>query len=198
MLASALSPFFPRSLPHRSGRINLSGAGKAPGSAIYLDLRDGSTIELYVAQVTTIGPLAVFAQVAGNQGLSRIQVDAHVLPNSLLVGDVLLVGSILFGGGTPLAKRAWLAPKPESSHGHPPVVGRPTVNGASRTASVGVIAKVADTKAWGFISAEGTSTPVFVHHTNLLYGAQLVVGRRVQFELARNEKGLTAFNVRPA
>lgn len=61
----------------------------------------------------------------------------------------------------------------------------------------GTVSKFADEKGFGFITPDAGGKDVFVHHTDILMDGRktLVVGQRVNFELAHEEKGPKARNV---
>lgn len=56
-----------------------------------------------------------------------------------------------------------------------------------------------DTKGYGFITQDNGGDDVFCHHTSIqLKGFRtLSEGQRVEFEVQRGPKGLTASNVKP-
>ena len=57
-----------------------------------------------------------------------------------------------------------------------------------------------DSKGFGFISVEGESKDVFVHHSAILGSGfkTLAEGQRVEFDIVPGQKGPAAANVRPA
>jgi CspA family cold shock protein len=56
-----------------------------------------------------------------------------------------------------------------------------------------------DAKGFGFITQDGGGEDLFVHHTAIQSDGfrSLAEGQRVEFEVARGQKGLQAQNVRP-
>lgn len=57
-----------------------------------------------------------------------------------------------------------------------------------------------DSKGFGFLTQDGGGEDVFVHHSAIQIDGfrTLAEGTRVEFEVERGPKGLTARNVRPA
>lgn len=57
-----------------------------------------------------------------------------------------------------------------------------------------------DSKGFGFLTQDGGGDDVFVHHTAIQVDGfrTLAEGQRVQFDVEKGQKGLTARNVRLA
>jgi CspA family cold shock protein len=64
--------------------------------------------------------------------------------------------------------------------------------------ATGVVKWFNDEKGFGFISPEGGSKDVFVHHTNIAGSGfkSLPEGAKVEFDTQEGQKGLEATNVR--
>jgi CspA family cold shock protein len=63
----------------------------------------------------------------------------------------------------------------------------------------GVVKWFNDSKGYGFISVDGESKDVFVHHTAIQGEGHktLSEGQRVEFDIVPGQKGPAAENVRP-
>lgn len=61
----------------------------------------------------------------------------------------------------------------------------------------GIVKFFSDSKGYGFITLEGLSEDIFVHHTAIqMEGFRtLYPGEKVQFQIKKDEKGLKATNV---
>jgi cold shock CspA family protein len=177
----------PPTLPYQGRQLNYAGVGRTPGSHMYLDATTGRTLELFYGQLEQLGPVFGLAVVAGNQALGRVRVDNTLLNgHQAQVGSVLLLGPIEFVPAGPKAHAAWPARLvPSNGDGAP-------------ARKHGVITQVAPAGTYGWISDERTGTAVFVHRTQLRRGATLMVGLRVSYVAAQNERGLAAFDVGPA
>jgi cold shock CspA family protein len=149
----------------------------------------GRTLELVYGQIAQTGPVFCLAIVASNRALRQVRVDTALLNGrQTQVGSILLLGPIEFLPAGPQAQAAWpvrLVGNGQNSQNTP---GRKT----------GVITHVAPTGSHGFLSNERTGASVFVHQTQLRRGATLRVGLRVSYVEASRQRGLAAFDVRPA
>ncbi len=64
--------------------------------------------------------------------------------------------------------------------------------------ATGVVKWFNDSKGFGFISVDGQSKDVFVHHTAIQGSGHktLTEGQRVEFDIVQGQKGPAAENVR--
>lgn len=162
----------------------LAGKGRAPGSKSYFCHLTGRTVEAYLAQVRTTGPLFAMVQVAENLAMPAVKVPASLLRQPVTPGSILLVGPVDFGNGQPIARGAW-------------VLGgvRPPSPIASR--SYGIVRHIDELSRFGWIHEEGSRESVFVHRSQCV-GCQLMPGIRVSYRRSHNERGPCALDVRLA
>jgi cold shock CspA family protein len=160
---------------------------------MYLDATSGRTLELYFAQVERTGPLFSLGRVANNQAIGPVRIDHGVVHGfgTVSMGDLLIVGPLDFLPEGPRATAAWRVQVQTNGSLFPHNTPVPT----RHDRHFGVITRVNDFGAYGFVSDERTGSTVFVHATQLRMGARLQVGQRVSYVLATNPRGPAAFDV---
>lgn len=182
----------PRTLPYQGRTINYTGPGRTAGSLIYLDATTSTVLELYFAQVERTGEIYFLARVANNS-LGTVRVDHAVLNGvgRVNVGDLLIVGCLQYLPEGPRATAVWRAPVVSVAPMAVPVA--PVVPQFGR--QFGVITWVDPLGKYGWITNECTSRQVFIHHTQLRRGAQLLQSFRVSYVEGTNPRGPAAFDV---
>lgn len=182
----------PRILPYQGRTINYTGDGRTKGSLMYLDAMTGALLELYYAQVEKTGPVYSLARVA-NSSLGTVRVD-HAILNGVgrvNVFDLLIVGCLQFPAEGPRATAVWRAPVVQIVPTVVPLA--PSLPQVHR--QFGVITWVHEFGKYGSITNERTGCPMFVHHSQLRRGAQLLQGFRVSYVEGTNPRGPAAFDV---
>lgn len=182
----------PRTLRYQGRTINYTGDGRTKGSLMYLDAMMGSLLELYYAQVEKTGPVYSLARVANNS-LGTVRID-HVSLNGVGpvgIGDLLIVGCLQYLAEGPRATAIWRAPVE-------PVV--PTVVPVAPPLpqfrrQFGVITWVDQLGKYGWVTNERNGGQLFVHHSQIRRGAQLMQGVRVSYVEGTNPRGPAAFDV---
>src|SRR5262245_42079326 len=88
----------PKSLTFRGTVINKAGAGNAPGSTAYVCHTTGQTLDVFRARVIRVGRLFALAAVIGNEALTKVRVDHHLLNGCgpVQIGEELIVGPLEF------------------------------------------------------------------------------------------------------
>ena len=174
----------PRRLIHNGRWVNFAGAGRSPGSYVYIDPGRGDVLDLYFVKVVSLGPQFGLAAVANNAYLPCVRVN-HALLNGagpLRLGQVLLVGPLVFEPAGPRAQGAW------------PVACRTRVQHAT-IRKLGIITAVKG--GFGFLQPADGSPDQFFHFSQC-HGFVPVVGMTVEFALGPGSRGGTqAIGLRP-
>jgi len=176
----------PKQLKFQSRAINFAGNSRTPGGLLFVDHAQGQLIELFEAVIVRSGQHFSLARVEANPDLDTVRIEAAAFGgHPPLVGSRLLCGPLQF------------TPRPQATFVYP--LNGTSGNGARAAAPKrerGVICDVA-ASGYGFIRTDA-GTKVFVHMSQLEYGAQLLLGMRVSFERQISPKGPAAHFVRPA
>lgn len=173
---------------HDGQRYMLAGRGKAPGSQVFLNAKNGEYIDIYLAKVTGSNRQSATAEVVGNKALSNIRVAHNVVRNStsgLREGDAILL-DLRFGHHQPMAISAWMVDMAGSNE--------PTRhNGDDRIRGSIKLMKTVD---YGFICFDN-KPDAFFHRRYLQHASQrpLSSGMRVECRLVHNERGTMAVDV---
>jgi len=164
----------PKAVRWSGNYCRLAGRGKAPGCWIYSDVGTGRTIELFAAKILFVNGSRAFAGVESNQALGNIEIERR----DFHVGDLLLVGPLIWRFGRCYAETAW-----------------PVGFGYENDFSHATLVEWHGDRGFGrLLASDGKS--YFVHISSFATGIIPNVGFRYAFRKEGYGNRLTAKNVR--
>lgn len=179
-----------------NGRVlQSSGAGRSPGSYLYLDMAGGTLHELFLGQVETAGPAYCVVALAGNPALRQLHVPHQAAQANGMrpgVGDVVLVepdfansvpGTLIRAKACGIVRAATRPPAPAPAP-------RPQLTTRHR----GTLAEIHGNA--GHLIEDGSGERVFIHaHQVHNLGKAFRPGLRLSYQRSQNSQGPCAARV---